>query len=332
MLEPARHSASVRFQIDSIRAAIASALAVSLLTSIISTSVFAQASVGARVENANGGLCAIGAPAVPSGSPTSMAVVATAIGGCTIRASAYSYLGVVGARASGSLQSAGGPSASFQGFATSSWTDNVLPTFAGRFSADASIDRLRIRYNVGATGSVAASGCGTARIEYVLSFSGRPVASGNQDRNGCGVPTFFSSGQFGTITGTFDVAALGIVNGSLAFNSFSISMISQAYAGLGQGFGEPASVTVDADFGSTLAWNGIAGIEALDAAGNVVDIPDGVFGGLVGNATGFDYRNAAPREGVVSTVPEPSTIALTAGGLLLMLLQRRRRQRQTRRV
>lgn len=293
-----------------------------LASVLLAANVDAQASVSTRIENANGGLCSIPSTNGPSGTPTSLAWIQSASNpGCDLFASAFAYLGVAGARVRAEHHSENGPSASFQGNADASWRDSAIPTFGSRFVGDVNVDRLRVRYSIGATGSVSAASNGLARLGYQFNIAGQAF-SGDQQRNGVD-GEFITHGTFGTISGTVELASLGIVNGFLAFNPFSLFLSGQAYAGAGRGFGGPASGVADADFGSTLIWNGISSVEALDAAGNVIAVPDGAFAGFISQQTGFDYRNAAVHQTTVT--PEPSTLLLTGIALTVIILLRRRR-------
>lgn len=272
--------------------------------------------------------------AVASGSPTSQfAVIGQASSDCSARASAFSYLGVVGATAHADLDSGFGESGPFaRGSGAGTWTDTIAVQF-GRLTLDAA--RLKVFYNVSATGGVTATGTrlpapdlnplatASATISYDFTIGNanltgsRSIAAFGEEQCGRTLPPPFTgcADPFGTIAGSIDLTLSLDEDGVPTFGDFDFSLTGTARASVTNIFNPLGNRTAsaNANFGSTLRWMGVTGVQAFDANGQELALPAGFKLGLIGAATGFDYWNAAPLQGTPGTVPEPAT-----AGLLLM--------------
>jgi hypothetical protein len=277
----------------------------------------------------------------PSGSPTSQFSNATynsvgQWGRCTASASAYAYLGVVGARASASHNAIAPEGGGVSAQASAGWSDALQPTIAGRFQLAQGITSFRFDYNVGATGGVSTSASdpsanGVASIFYQLSVAGSAL-SGQMTRTGNVTTTRPETGGFGTLSGSFVLGAAESSPGVYVIaGTYGFSLAGGATAASGQDYFPgrvfTASASADADFGSTLAWQGISRVRAFDASGSEVALPADFRVALTGRETGFDYWDAAPV--LAATVPEPATWATLAAGLAAVgAVARRRRVRR----
>ena len=300
----------------------------------------AQASAHAH---AGGGQVSIGCSGLgevgePSGSPTSVASIASSRGGgpCRSTAAAFSYLGVVGTRAAAELVNVTDPLGGGIGAeASSAWGDAIQP-FQRGFTLVRDLRGLRLRYSVGASGSTFSNddrqggASGSAAIAYAVAVGGSRLSgrsstyAGQRDE-----PPF----TFGSLIGTVDLGVSEVAPGQYSLASFAFSMSASASATAGQeynpgrGWLTPGgNVRGTAEFGSTLDWQGIRSIRGIGAAGEEIALPDDFQLELRGAQTGFDYWNAAPRlASPVTTVPEPGSWALLAGGLVGVAAVARRR-------
>ena len=160
----------------------------------------------------------------------------------------------------------------------------------------------------------------TSAVDYTVTVQGQTLAGSKliQSSNTPGeAPIESESGVFGVQT--------FIVLLTPAHLDYDLSMTVSSTArldGRGSGFPFGATATADADFSHTLRWMGISGpITARNATGDVVALPADFAIDMMGQTTGFNYRNAAP-------VPEPAEWALALAGLAALRLrftaQRRR--------
>ena len=291
----------------------------------------AGATTSAYLENGLSGCQGVGGFAVPSGSPTSQAsIIESSINGCSMRGSGFSYLGVVGASARAGL--VGGYHASGGLFATASgtWADSMDVVWPERFKSQVNeLGFLRLHYNVGATGGVSgefqknATGFGMANaiatIDYGFRFGGR-IFEGSQHFDGIN-GGLTSRGTWGTIAGFIDLPVVGLDNGAYLFNDVSISLFGSASASVGNFFnGGHRNVSGAGEFGSTLIWGGVVGVEGFDAQGNSIKLPSGFQLDLIGRNDngGLNYWNAAQRLPDGQDVPEPATWALIVIALAAM--------------
>jgi len=258
----------------------------------------------------------------PPDSTTSLVQIAERNGAaCSLRASGYGYAGVVGATAHAqNLQGYFNGATVGVAFASGNWTDNVTATWPTRFAV-VGVDRLRLNFHVGATGGVSATrqahpsndeayiALGNATIDYLFHVAGRQFSGRQQITGGGGLS---STGTWGTISGSVDLPALSLGAGQYAFDAIRISLSGSARAAV-----EALSglASADAEFGSTLQWQGIASVQAFDAGGQEIALPSGFQLGLAGGQTGLDYWDAAPK----LPVPEPGSWALLAAGLVAVL-------------
>jgi hypothetical protein len=258
----------------------------------------------------------------PSGSSTSVVSQNSySANGCTAFASGYSYLGVIGATSRAQLQTGDWSSGNVQSQSSAGWNDVMQASWVNTFDIGG-LRTVRLTYNVGATGSVTASGTnggGSAGISYQFGFAG-------QSYSGSMSTDYTQTGSWGTISGTIDmlVAANG---GGYTFElpALALTMFGNAYAGVGKGYlSGDTDAMAQADFGSTLRWLGIVGAQGFDANGNSIELPGDFRVALTSDLTGDDYWNST-LAGPTSTVPEPSTFVLLAGGVGALLLVRRRR-------
>lgn len=269
--------------------------------------------------------------AVASGSPTSQfGVIGQASSDCSARASAFSYLGVVGAMAHADLNSGFGESGPFaRGSGVGTWTDTIAVQF-GRLTLDAA--RLKVFYNVSATGGVTATGTrlpapdlnplanGAADIGYDFTIGSshldgsRSISSFGVEQCGRPLPPPFTgcADPFGTIAGSIDLTRISLdADGVPTFGDFDFSLKGTAHAQVTNALNAgPRTASADANFGSTLRWLGVTGVQAFDANGQELTLPAGFKLGLIGAESGFDYWNAAPLQGTPGNVPEPATAGL----------------------
>lgn len=279
---------------------------------------YAQASATAELENNLSGCSLPGGVAIPAGSATSVAaILAQSEGGFSMRGSGFSYLGVVGANAQVEFNRVVNTSSGFlRSTAVGRWTDGIDATWDNRFTVSG-VDRLRLRYNISATGNVSATRSdrdgfplsgGSASIVYEYNIAGQ-LFTGSQSISAGG--TLQQTGQWGTLTGEVDLGAAPTGGGRYNLSSINLSLLGFARATVGNAFFpvlDPRNATGNADFGSTLVWQGITGIQALDASGKDIPLPPDFTIGFVGQQTGFNYLNAAP----VVAAPEPGALCLFA--------------------
>ena len=262
-----------------------------------------------------------GADGVTTGTSTSLfsiAGLADSSGGCTARASAYAYAGVVGATVKPSFS---GPIASpgaVIGEASASWKDGLTAVWSERFSLT-NLGTLRLNYNIGAHGGVSVTGRGQADIGHSISINGVVV--------GAGTNTFPSGerGNWGTIAGSIDVTPTGGSGNDYQFASFGLGLSGYANARaipVNDSQNPIQNVSASADFGNTLIWLGIVSAQAFDTSGVEMVLPDGFVVGLIGAQTGMDYLDAAVRQ----PVPEPGIWVLMLAGLGLLGARLRRRE------
>lgn len=246
-------------------------------------------------------------PGSASGTPTSQVWIATVSGaGCSARGSAFSYLGVVGATASASMQNRWPQQSLYlSSNAQSSWAETVRPGMNARYLTDLDVSKLTLSFVIGATGDVSSTGDGgaSATIGYHYQF-GTATGSGSQNSTGGSAPHSTSQGTWGTITGTVDIFRNGT-----GFDSFSFSMYGSASALATMG--SDVDEVVDANFGSTMLWGGIQSIQAFDSHGNSVTLGSDANFQLLGETTGNNYVNPA-----LAAVPLPAAAWLLGSGLL----------------
>ena len=275
----------------------------------------------------------LGAFGVPSGSPTSLVSIAVATGGnCTAHASGFAYLGVVGAIANTTYTGFGSNGAVIaEGSAR--WSDGLNVVWPERFILS-NLGTLRLTYNIGATGGVSVAhqlnangigiGLGQASIGYELSV-GSTLASGTM-RASSGSPVA-EAGQWGTITGTIEVSPTSGIDNDYRFTTIGLSLSgSAASRAIHRAASEIVNAFANAEFGSTLIWQGIVSAQAFDTSGHELALPAGFEVGLIGSQGGMNYWNAALRQ--TPPVPEPGTWALMLGGVGLLCLRRSNRRKQ----
>jgi hypothetical protein len=298
------------------------------------------AAIAAADISFTGGGCAPATSLIgtPSGSTTSQAaVIAHTIGGCSARASGFSYLGVVGANAQSAFASDYPFSDTFMGgTGTGTWTDSITAVMPGPISVDAA--NLQIDFNFGANGGVSATGSRTPGLNPLATGSasiGYDFTIGSARFVGSESVAAFSptvtTGQFGTIAGSVTLTPVGITGGVLMFSDFAFSLQGTASARIVNSFnGGDRSASGSADFGSTLRWLGVTSVRAFNAQGGEIALPPDFRIGLIGGATGFDYWNEAPLQADVSQVPEPGTLTLVSlAGLAALAARSRRKIRNT---
>lgn len=269
----------------------------------------------------------LGAAGTSSGTSTSLfssAGLASGAGGCTASASSFAYAGVVGATVN-TLFSGGGQNGAVIGAGSASWNDGLTAVWPERFTIT-NLGKLRLTYNIGATGGVSASsspagaGAGLAEIKYDFSV-GSSSASGKQRWDG---EKTVVEGTWGTISGVIELTPTGGSSDDYSFASIGLALSGSAGARAIHYANPQAPVgtsSANAEFGSTLLWKGIVSAQAFDSSGAELELPDGFEVGLIGSQTGFDYWDSAATQ----PVPEPGTWALMLAGLGLVGSQLRRR-------
>lgn len=183
--------------------------------------------------------------------------------------------------------------------------------------------RVRMRTDIRASGTTASFG-GTAfdtalaSVDFGWQLAG--VIGGTL--SGGGSKSTESSGNVqGSIasqTITYDATPGSTLELSLSMSTFATASI--AFFG---SFGTSASASALSDFSHTLQWMGVSSLQAFDANGVELQLPQGARLVLAG-ASGMDFWNAAIP--VTVAVPEPGSWALMVAGVAA-LGWRMRRQR-----
>jgi hypothetical protein len=215
----------------------------------------------------------------------------------------------MGAFAESSVAFDNGSSGGLGGGSDASWTDSLHVVWPAGVEV-AGVSTLRIGFDVDAHGGVAATrsdaegfnlAMGSAGIDYSFSFAGS-VFSGSQSMAAGEAQVI--NGSFGSLSGFVDLTPTGLVDGAYTFSDIALSMAGHAHALVQNKFIGLGLHTASAlgDFGSTLQWQGISGVQAFDSEGSEVALPADFQLGLIGGQNGFDYWSAAP-----ITVPESST-------------------------
>ena len=288
----------------------------------------AQAGTRVRINSSSLG-CGPLPTATTSGTSTSaFSGVTHSMNGCTVSASSYAYLGVIGARARAAYAGGAWDSGYASANANSGWTDGIDMTWDNRFRV-AGVSTFKLFYNVGATGSVSATqgtnspAYGSASIGFSFQFAGVNI-DGSQSSSAA------STGSFGTLAGSVNINATSLGDGRYSFAPFGITMSSSANALVAKNYypGQASDATATADFGSTLVWQGITGVEAYDALGAAIALPSDFRLQLASTVDVGDYWNSsAPVLSPDATVvPEPATFGLLAIGLLATAVAARRRR------
>jgi hypothetical protein len=264
-----------------------------------------------------------GTPSVtpPPTSTTSVVAIASFDGpACSQRASGYAYLGVTGASAqvANTVGYLNGQTVAVAE-ANGGWTDSLSVTWPERFQL-VGVDKVRLTFNVSATGSVSSTrephpfeptltaAYGDATISYLFNFAGAGFAG--RQHSGAGLADV-PVGTWGTIAGSVDLPASANADGTYSFANVAVSLSGEARALVVASTG---TASANAEFGSTLQWKGIVGAQAFDAQGQSLVLPAGFALGLVGSQGGFDYWHEAPKV----AVPEPAAWALMTAGLALL--------------
>mgnify|MGYP001317756921 CR=1 FL=1 len=110
-----------------------------------------------------------------------------------------------------------------------------------------------------------------------------------------------------------------LVDGVYQLSAVSIFLHGEANAHV-RNVSSPGQRTASAlaEFGSTLQWAGISGVRAFNADGEDLDLPTGFQWDLIGQQSGFNHWNEAPK----LPVPEPGQWALLAVGLAMLAVRR----------
>lgn len=296
---------------------------------------WAQATASARILNELSGCPLDSGFATPAGSPTSLAaIIADSEAGYSLRGSSFSQLGVVGASARAAGEGfVNWNSGTIRAVADGGWGDNIQTVFPERFSVTG-VDTFRLNFSFSATGSVSATHMdlgghplvsSSAFIAYEFQLSGATFAGTQQL---VARSPLEQTGTWGTIAGSVTLSASPGPNGTYTFGSVGLSMSGHAAAFMGNAFvpvNDLRFAVGQADFGSTLIWQGVTSYQALDSGGNEIALPEDFFLELRGAQTGFDYRNPALASSVAA--PEVGTLTLTGlGGVLAVAGFARRRK------
>jgi PEP-CTERM motif len=185
---------------------------------------------------------------------------------------------------------------------------------------------LKLTFNIGATGGVSTSGSfrpdglqvglGIADIGYALLVGGTHAQGTMSVSSGSPIN---QQGQWGTVTGSVEITPTSGVDDDHVFAAFNLSLSGHANARAIHNADPTMPILfakTDAEFGSTLIWEGIIDAQAFDRFGAEIPLPDGFEIGLIGSQTGMNYWHAAPRE--TADVPAPGSFALLLLGLGLL--------------
>lgn len=246
---------------------------------------------------------------------------------CTAEANALTGPGVILLNSRVRIDSGTWDSGSVAATSSGSFGENIQVTAMNSFDEVVSpggLHTVLIQPKVKANGSVNASsptpdgmGGASASFSYSVSFPGSGGArSGTMsESNG----TVAGTGELGLLTGTPVLVALGSV--------YRVSMEAMTYASIGKVFQpslEQFHASAQSDFLHTLLWQGIEVLDAFDANGARVVMPDGVRIAFTGADSGFDYAHAArpamrfAADGsIVAAPPDPTGIPLPASPALL---------------
>ncbi|MCC7234674.1 MAG: PEP-CTERM sorting domain-containing protein [Bryobacterales bacterium] len=166
-------------------------------------------------------------------------------------------------------------------------------------------------YAIGVSGGMTTTieGYGAVGSEASLAYNyqvGDSSGSGQWSQNAAG-----QSSKYGTWNNTIHNAFT--VHRGLTYN-LDLHATAAAFGTKNYSPGGNATIIALADFGHTLTWLGITGVQAFDSQGNEVPLPPDFYLPLMGQDSGFDYWNSAAAP---ESVPEPATWLLLGSGLVV---------------
>jgi hypothetical protein len=157
---------------------------------------------------------------------------------------------------------------------------------------------------------------GSASARYNFAVGGA-AGQGTQNFNSLG--TSSQTGSWGTVTGSFAVAAQQNLN--LSFATEASATVQQLVMNIG------SNVDVTSSTNTTLRWLGIGGMHVYDVNGHEIALPSGAEMQLIGADSGHDYWNSS--EPSPSSAPDSGlTVAMLLTSLGVIGLGSRRHERR----